>query len=149
MSRQLEFRLDPGAVRPLVLHFRSLVDLLQDDLVAENEPPTSDQVMSEVWVEDLLESQRKDIASLNELFDDKFLDTGIATVNEEDLDLVLRGCAALRLVLRGSTLFRFEDECLESGEVEVGKITAEEEIGYGVDMLLARLQELIISQLDP
>lgn len=149
MSRQLEFRLDPEAVRPLVLHFRSLVDSLKDDLVAENEPPTSDQVMSEVWVEDLLESQRKDIASLNELFDDKFLDTGRATVNEEDVDLVLRGCAALRLVLRGLTLSRFEDERLERGEVEVGKITAEEEIGYGVYILLASLQELIISQLDP
>lgn len=149
MSRQLEFRLDPEAVRPLVLHFRSLVDSLKDDLVAENEPPTSDQVMSEVWVEDLLESQRKDIASLNELFDDKFLDTGRATVNEEDVDLVLRGCAALRLVLRDSTLSRFEDERLERGEVEVGKITAEEEIGYGVYILLASLQELIISQLDP
>ncbi|MEC7907285.1 MAG: hypothetical protein VYC82_08675 [Verrucomicrobiota bacterium] len=149
MSRQLEFRLDPEAVRPLVLHFRSLVDSLKDDLVAENEPPTSDQVMSEVWVEDLLESQRKDIASLNELFDDKFLDTGRATVNEEDVDLVLRGCAALRLVLRDSTLSRFEDERLERGEVEVGKITAEEEIGYSVYILLASLQELIISQLDP
>jgi len=149
MSRQLEFRLDPEAVRPLVLHFRSLVDSLKDDLVAENEPPTSDQVMSEVWVEDLLESQRKDIASLNELFDDKFLDTGRATVNEEDVDLVLRGCAALRLVLRDSTLSRFEDERLERGEVEVGKITAEEEIGYGFYILLASLQELIISQLDP
>ena len=149
MSRQLEFRLDPEAVRPLVLHFRSLIESLRDDLVADNEPPTSDQVMSEVWVEDLLESQRKDVAALSDLFDDKFLDTGRATVDEEDVDLVLRGCAALRLVLRDSTLSRFEDDCLERGEVEVGKITAEEEIGYGVYILLASLQELIISQLDP
>lgn len=149
MSRQLEFRLDPEAVRPLVLHFRSLVDSLKDDLVAANEPPANDQVMSEVWVEGLLESQKKDIAALNELFDDKLLDTGRATVNEEDVDLILRGCTALRLVLRDSTLSRFEDEHLERGEVEVGKITAEEEIGYGVYILVASLQELIISQLDP
>jgi len=149
MSRQLEFRLNPEAVRPLVLHFRSLVDFAKDGLVAENEPPTSDQVMSEVWVGDLLESQRKDINALNELFDDRFLDTGRATVDEEDVDFVLRGCAAIRLVLRDSTLSRFEDDCLERGEVEVGKITAEEEIGYGVYILLASLQELIISQLDP
>lgn len=149
MSRQLEFRLNPEAVRPLVLHFRSLVDFAKDGLVAENEPPTSDQVMSEVWVGDLLESQRRDINALNELFDDRFLDTGRATVDEGDVDLVLRGCAAIRLVLRDSTLSRFEDDCLERGEVEVGKITAEEEIGYGVYILLASLQELIISQLDP
>ena len=149
MSRQLEFRMDPEAVRPLVLHFRSLVDSAKDDLIAENEPPTSDQVMSEVWVGDLLESQRKDINALNELFDDRFLDTGRATVDEEDVGLVLRGCTAVRLVLRDSTLSRFEDDCLERGEVEVGKITAEEEIGYGVYILLASLQELIISQLDP
>ena len=149
MSRQLEFRLDPEAVRPLVLHFRSLVDSAKDDLVAENEPPVGDQVMSEVWVGDLLESQSKDINALDELFDDRFLDTGRATVDEEDVDLVLRGCAAIRLVLRDSTLSRFEDDCLERGEVEVGKITAEEEIGYGVYILLASLQELIISQLNP
>jgi hypothetical protein len=149
MNRQLEFRLDPEAVRPLVLHFRSLVDSAKDDLVAENEPPTGDQVMSEVWVGDLLESQSKDINALDELFDDRFLDTGRATVDEEDVDLVLRGCAAIRLVLRDSTLSRFEDDCLERGEVEVGKITAEEEIGYGVYILLASLQELIISQLNP
>ncbi len=149
MSRQLEFRLDPEAVRPLVFHFRSLVDSLKDDLVADNEPPASDQVMSEVWLEDLLESQKKDITALNELFNNELLDTGRATVNEEDVDLILRGCTALRLVLRESTLSRFEDEHLESGEVEVGKITAEEEIGYGVYILLASLQELIISQLDP
>ena len=149
MSRQLEFRLDPEAVRPLVLHFRSLVDSLKDDLVADNEPPASDQVMSEVWLEDLLESQKKDITALNELFNNELLDTGRATVNEEDVDLILRGCTALRLVLRDSTLSRFEDEHLERGEVEVGKITAEEEIGYGVYILVASLQELIISQLDP
>lgn len=149
MSRQLEFRFDPESVRPLVLHFRSLVNAINDDLIAENEPPTSDELMSEVWIDDLLESQRKDIAAINELFDEKFMDTGRATIDEEDVDLVLRGCTAVRLILRGSTLSRFEDDSLERGEVEVGKITAEEENGYGVYILLASLQELIISQLDP
>ena len=109
----------------MVFHFRSLVDSLKDDLVADNEPPASDQVMSEVWLEDLLESQKKDIAALNELFDDKLLDTGRATVNEEDVDLILRGCTALRLVLRESTLSRFEDE-LRVGKWKLGRLPLRE-----------------------
>lgn len=149
MSRQLEFRLDAEAIRPLVEHVRSLLLDLGEKLATPNKAPEDDEIMSEFWSRDLLHSQRRDIAAIAELFDDDFMETGRATVDEEDVDLVLRGCTAVRLKLRESTLANIGDELLETGELSSTELTSEQKSGYGAYILFASLQELIISQLDP
>ena len=93
-------------------------------------------------------AQRKDIAAIAELFDDEFLDTGSATVDEEDADLVLRGCTAMRLKIREISLEAFSDEALESGELDIEDFDRDQRIGYAAYALFASMQELIISQLD-
>ncbi len=149
MSRQLEFRLDADAIRPLVAHVMNLIDSAQDELLAPNAPPVEDELMSGFWSQDLLSSQRKDIAAISELFDDDFLESGKATVDEEDVDLVLRGCAAIRLKIRETTLSKFSDHSLERGELDQAEFGNEERDAYGAYILFASLQELIISQMDP
>ena len=149
MSRQLEFRLDAAAIRPFVEHVRGLLLDLGEELATPNEAPGDDEIMSDFWSKDLLHSQRKDVAAIAELFDDAFMETGRATVDEEDVDMVLRGCTAVRLRLRESTLASVEDELLETGELSLAKLTKEQENGYGAYVLFASLQELIISQMDP
>lgn len=145
---RLEFRLDTESVLPLLEHARPLMEELGRDLTPANAPPDEDELMSDFWSKDLLNSQRKDIAAIAELFDDDFLETGRASVDEEDADLVLRGCAALRLKLRERSLGDFPDEALESGELKIEDFTREQRLGYAAYALFASLQELIISQLE-
>ncbi len=149
MSRQLEFRLDAEAIRPLVEHVRSLLLELGEKLATPNKAPEDDEIMSDFWSRDLLHSQRKDVAAIAELFDDDFMETGRATEDEEDVDMVLRGCTAVRLKLRESTLANIDDELLETGELSLAELTSEQKNGYGAYVLFASLQELIISQMDP
>lgn len=145
---RLEFRLDTESVLPLLEHSRPLMEELGQDLAPANTPPDEDELMSDFWSKDLLNSQRKDIAAIAELFDDDFMETGRASVDEEDADLVLRGCAALRLKLRERSLADFSDEALESGELKIEDFTREQRLGYASYALFASLQELIISQLE-
>jgi hypothetical protein len=145
---RLEFRLDIQSVLPLLEHVKPLMKDLANELATPNAPPDEDELMSDFWSKDLLTSQRKDIASIAELFDDEFLNTGSATVEEEDADLVLRGCSAMRLKLRERSLEAFSDQALENGELEIGDFDQEQRIGYAAYALFASMQELIISQLE-
>lgn len=149
MSRQLEFRLDANAIRPLVEHVRGLLSELSSDLAAPNEAPVEDDIMTDFWSRDLLESQKKDVGAIAELFDDEFMKSGRATIDEEDVDRVLRGCTAVRLKIRETALAALDDEALERGEINDGELSDEEENGYGAYVLFASLQELIISQMNP
>ncbi|MDE0767850.1 MAG: hypothetical protein OSB19_05615 [Opitutaceae bacterium] len=145
---RLEFRLDTKSVLPLLEHVKPLMEQLAIDLATPNVSPDNDELMSDFWSKDLLTSQRKDIAAIAELFDDEFLDTGSATVDEEDADLVLRGCAAVRLKIRERSLEAFSDEALESGELDIEDFNRDQRIGYAAYALFASMQELIISQLE-
>lgn len=145
---RLEFRLDTKSVLPLLEHVKPLMEQLAIDLAIPNVSPDNDELMSDFWSKDLLTSQRKDIAAIAELFDDEFLDTGSATVDEEDADLVLRGCAAVRLKIRERSLEAFSDEALESGELDIEDFNRDQRIGYAAYALFASMQELIISQLE-
>ena len=145
---RLEFRLDTKSVLPLLEHVKPLMEELATDLAVSNISPDDDELMSDFWSKDLLTSQRKDIAAIAELFDDEFLDTGSATVDEEDADLVLRGCTAMRLKIREVSLEAFSDEALESGELDIEDFDRDQRIGYAAYALFASMQELIISQLD-
>ena len=145
---RLEFRLDTKSVLPLLEHVKPLMEQLAIDLATPNVSPDNDELMSDFWSKDLLTSQRKDIAAIAELFDDEFLDTGSATVDEEDADLVLRGCAAVRLKIRERSLEAFSDEALESGELDIEDFNRDQRIGYAAYALFESMQELIISQLE-
>jgi len=133
----------------MVEHVRGLLSELSEELAAPNEVPVDDEIMTDFWSRDLLESQKKDVGAIAELFDDEFLETGRATVDEEDVDRVLRGCTAVRLKLRETTLASIDDAALEKGEINQGEMSDEEESGYGAYVLFASLQELIISQMNP
>ena len=145
---RLEFRLDTKSVLPLLEHVKPLMEELATDLAVSNISPDDDELMSDFWSKDLLTSQRKDMAAIAELFDDEFLDTGSATVDQEDADLVLRGCTAMRLKIREISLEAFSDEALESGELDIEDFDRDQRIGYAAYALFASMQELIISQLD-
>ena len=145
---RLEFRLDIDSVFPLLEYARPLMEELNEELASLNSPPEEDELISEFWSSDLMNSQRKALAAIATLFDDDFLETGRAAVDEDDADLVLRGCAALRLKLRQHALGEISDEILESGEFEIEELSQEQRIGYAAYALFASLQELIISQLE-
>ena len=145
--KTLELRLDPQAVMPLIEHLRLMVDDLGCDLATSAVPPDEDDLMSDIWRDELLQSQNADLSAIIDLFDEEFLDTGRTRINEENADHVLRGCSAIRLRLREITLAGVSDEALEAGEIDIEAMSDKERIGYGAYSLLASLQELIVSQL--
>lgn len=145
---QLEFRMDVDSVRPLLECAKPLLESLNEGLASANHPPEEDELMVGLWSKDLLESQRKDVAAVAALFDERFLDTGRAIVDEENADFVVRGCAALRLKLRETALSELSDEALEAGELEIESFSPAQKIGYGAYLLFASVQELIISQME-
>jgi len=145
--KTIELRLDPVAVKPLISHLREMVDDFSGELATSAVPPEEDELMSEIWQNDLLRSQNSDLVAIVNLFDETFLDTGRARVTEENADNILRGCSAIRLRLREITLEALNDEALEGGQIEFEAMSEEQRIGYGAYALLASLQEIVITQL--
>jgi len=146
--KTLELRLDPEAARPLVERLRVAREELVGDLAIDAKPPEEeDELMSGIWKDELLKSQNADVEAVAALFDDHFFQTGATRINPENADPVLRGCSALRLKLRETSLAGLEDSDLEGGEIDFESLDLDARVGYGAYSLLASLQELIVAQL--
>lgn len=144
----IEMRLNVEAVKPLLEHIQPLLDELKESLASPGQAPEDDELLEEFWHSDLINSQREDVTSLVELFDDTFMETGRTVVFMEKADHLIRGCTAIRLKLRESSLEDIEDEALESGEFSFDELDFDARMGYGAYMLFASLQEMIIAQME-
>lgn len=146
--KQLEFRLQPDVVLPLLSHVRPLIEEMDGKLASNVKPPDEDAMLADFWQTDLLAAQRRDLKAVTSFFEEPFSETGRAVLDVSEADLFMRGCAALRLKLRETSLRDLSDSQLEGGEVDYALLTDRQRLGYGAYMLFASLQELIISQLD-
>ncbi|MEM9159656.1 MAG: hypothetical protein AAGB46_11445 [Verrucomicrobiota bacterium] len=144
--KHLEFRLQPEAVRPILDSVQPLLMSLEDNLATEAVPPEEDEMLVDFWKTDLLNAQRKDVAAIVEVFSDDFLDTGRATLRQENVDHFLRGCSALRLKIRESILSDLDDLDLEKGEVDFDALDLDQKNGYAAYALFASLIELVVYQ---
>lgn len=147
--KPIEIRLDPALVESLLDAISPVLELLQGELASPAEFPEheEDALLEDFWKNDLLNSQREEIAIITGLFGEDFMDTGRAYIEPDDMDKVLRACSAIRLKLRDTMLAPIEDGRLEEGDFEGLDWTDEMQIGYAAYALFASLQELIVAQI--
>lgn len=144
----IEIRLNPALVASLLETISPALEQLEGELASPAPTPDQDELMEDVWMGDLLESQREEMAIIVQLFDEDFMESGRAIILPEDMDRVLRACSAIRLKLRQTALAPLDDQELEEGELEDIQWTDALKVGYAAYSLFASLQELIVAQMD-
>jgi len=139
--------MDPEMVEPLLESLSPVMDFLEDELVsAPVFPDGDDELLESSWKQDLLGSQREEMAVLAELFGADFMETGRAVIEPENMDKLLRACSAIRLKIRETHLSEIDDAHLEQGELEELEWSEELQVAYAAYALFASLQELIVAQ---
>lgn len=145
--KRIEVRLSVTVVAPLLDVIRELADGLKGELAAPQQLEQLDVELRDAWHDDLLESQNADLKTLLDLFDEEFFREGAIVLDEDNADLVIRACAAVRLGLRSKYLNHIEEELMESGNVEVEELGEPTRKAFICYLFLATMQELIIQHL--
>jgi hypothetical protein len=96
----------------------------------------------------LLLTQNTDVDALLALFDEEFFKEGVVAFDEENAEVIVRACAAIRLRLREKYLQPMGDEALETGDVDVMALAEPLRRAFMCYLFLATIQELIIQHLD-
>lgn len=146
--KRIEVKLSLPVVAPLLDVIRDLADGLRQRLAAPLNLSDLDAEFRDAWVGELLSAQADDVHTLLALFDDEFFLEGVVAFDEENAEVILRACAAVRLRLREKYLLPMGDEALETGDVDM--MTLEEPLrrAFMCYLFLATVQELIIQHLD-
>ena len=146
--KRIEVRLSVTVVAPLLDVIREMAEELKHNLATAQEFDDIDEDLRQAWVDDLLASQNTDLATLMALFDEEFFRDGAIELDEENAELIIRACAAVRLRLRVQRLSAIDEESMESGNVAVDELPETTRKAFVCYLFLATLQELIIQHLD-
>lgn len=146
--KRIEVKLSLTVVAPLLDMIKEMADGLQKVLAAQIDLTHLDSDFSDVWLADLLASQREDVALLLALFDDEFFTEGVIAFDEENAEPIVRSCASVRLRLREVYLSKLPDDVLEAGNPELGDLSEPVRKAFMCYLFLATIQELIIQHLD-
>ena len=149
MGKHLEIRLALPVVAPLVDFILPLMDAESSDLPASPDLGAVDRELRESWHADLLQTHRSELQFFKDLFDENFRTTGVLEFPEEACEAVVRACAGVRLKLRTEILKGVDDETLEGGDIDYGKLDAGERTGFMAYVFLASFQEILIRHMDP
>ncbi len=146
--KRIEIKLSLPVVAPLLDVIKELGGELQKHLAAPLAIGDLDPDFHASWVDDLLAAQNEDVRVLLALFNEEFFSEGVVAIDEDNAENVVRACAAVRLRLRTRHLQIFDEETLETGEVELGKLPEPLRKAFLCYLFLATLQELVIQHLD-
>lgn len=146
--KRIEVKLSLPVVAPLLDVIRELADSLRKSLAQPLRLTDLDDDFHEAWVGELLSAQADDVHTMLALFDDDFFSEGVVAFDEENAEIILRACAAVRLRLREKFLKPMGDEALETGEVDMATLDEPLRRAFMCYLFLATVQELIIQHLD-
>tara|TARA_B100000282_G_scaffold266549_1_gene218328 strand:- start:35 stop:484 length:450 start_codon:yes stop_codon:yes gene_type:complete len=108
-------------------------------------PNPLDEDFVEAWESGLKEEFLNDRKALARLLRNPKFRYGYVEVEDEEVDEILRSITELRLTLREYSLEEISDEQLENGEVDVDSKKSSVRIGYFAYLVMAEIQERIIS----
>ncbi len=146
--KRIEVRLSVSVVAPLLDVIREMTEQLKHNLAATQKLDDIDEDLRQSWLDDLMASQNMDLVTLMALFDEEFFKDGAIEFDEENAELVIRACAAVRLRLRTQRLSQIDEESMESGNVSVEELPEATRKAFVCYLFLATMQELIIQHLD-
>ena len=146
--KRIEVKLSLSVVAPLLDLMKASSDVLEAQIAA---PLTLDDIDADFraeWKAELLAGQHEELHALMGLFDSDFFINGVVAFDEDNAEVIVRACSALRLRLRRHDLKALEDEQLESGAVELEALPEALQKPYMCYVFLGTIQELIIQHLD-
>lgn len=146
--KRIEVKLALPVVAPLLDVIKELADGLRARPAGPAGLPDVDLDFSIEWSRELVQGQGAEIDALLGLFGDEFFKEGVVAFDDQNAELIVRACAAIRLRLRETSLRPMGDEVLETGDVDLGTLDATVRRAFMCYLFLATVQELIIQHLD-
>jgi hypothetical protein len=146
--KRIEVKLALPVVAPLLDVIKELADNLRKNLAAPIGLKDLDADFEAAWVEELLGTQNEEVGTLLALFDDDFFSEGVVAFDENNAEVIVRACAAIRLRLREKYLKPLGDETLETGDIDLMTLDEPLRKAFMCYLFLATIQELIIQHLD-
>lgn len=146
--KRIEVKLALPVVAPLLDVIRELADSLGKNLAAPTALKDIDEDFRAAWTDELLAAQGEEVRTLLALFGDEFFRDGVVAFDEDNAEIIVRACTAVRLRLREVYLKPMGDESLESGDVDLTKLPDPLRKAFMCYLFLATVQELIIQHLD-
>jgi hypothetical protein len=146
--KRIEVKLSLGVVAPLLDLMKASSDVLEAQIAAPLALDDIDVDFRDEWKAELLAGQQEELHALMGLFNSDFFVNGVVAFDEDNAEIIVRACSALRLRLRRHDLKVLEDEQLESGGVELESLPEPLQKPYMCYVFLGTIQELIIQHLD-
>ena len=146
--KRIEVKLSLSVVAPLLDLMKASSDVLEAQIAAPLKLDDIDADFRDEWKAELLAGQHEELHALMGLFNSDFFINGVVAFDEENAEIIVRACSALRLRLRAHDLKALDDEQLESGGVELEDLTEALQKPYMCYVFLGTIQELIIQHLD-
>ncbi|MGE9295110.1 MAG: hypothetical protein ACQKBV_02320 [Puniceicoccales bacterium] len=110
--------------------------------------PEDDELLLEAWRDSLLEQLEEDVNALLELIG-KFGPGETVHLTDAQADGALRAAAAIRLKIREVFLNGLPNQALETGNVDLARLSPDQHKPYACYSFLAGFQEAICAQLMP
>jgi hypothetical protein len=146
--KRIEVKLSLSVVAPLLDLIKASSDVLEAQIAAPLTLDDIDADFRDEWKSELLEGQHEEMHALLGLFNSDFFINGVVAFDEDNAEVIVRACSALRLRLRRHDLKVLDDEQLESGGVELENLPEPLQKPYMCYVFLGTIQELIIQHLD-
>jgi|SRR5436190_2282090 len=146
--KRIEVKLALPVVAPLLDVIKELADSLRKNLAAPMTMKDLEPEFHEAWADELLSTQNEEVRMLLALFDDNFFSEGVVAFDENNAEVIVRACAAVRLRLREKYLKPLGDETLETGDLDLNTLDESLRKAFMCYLFLATVQELIIQHLD-
>lgn len=144
----IEFRLtvDSRIIQAILPKLEESFSLLgQQNLNSFPCPNPLDDDFSQAWEDGLNEENQENRSALARLFKRPRFQHGYVQVKEDETENILRGLSELRLLVRDKYLGEITDYELENGEFNLDGKSSNVKIGYFIYILLAEIQENLIS----
>lgn len=146
--KRIEVKLSLSVVAPLLDLIKASSDVLEAQIAAPLTLEDIDADFRAEWKQELLDGQHEEMQALLGLFNTDFFINGVVAFDEDNAEVIVRACAALRLRLRRHDLKSLQDEQLESGSIELEHLAPALQKPYMCYVFLGTIQELIIQHLD-
>lgn len=147
--KQVEIRLNISAVAPLLDVIKLAADDLRNSLAVRATFPEEDAEFNETWTQELMAAQNSDVRELLGLFDSDFFSDGSISIDADNSDSLLRGCAALRIRILSRWLEHVPPEVIEDEDAPIHAIPVEVRLPFAAYTFLDQIQKIILEHLNP
>jgi len=147
--KQVEIKLNIGAVAPLLDVIKLAADDLRSTLAIRATFPEEDAEFNENWTQDLMAAQNSDVRELLGLFDSDFFSDGAIAIDSNNCDSLLRGCSALRIRILMRWLHSVPPDIIEDEDAPITLIPLEIRLPFAAYTFLDQIQKIILEHLSP